>query len=184
MAELLVLAVDVADDVDGPLGQRQDRGQPGDLRHGRVDVGEPAGQGAEGDQLVVAGVLTLDVVGRCGPVGSMVLGSSRTGWGVGRDLDLIIPVATPGIIAGRRPTFQPASARGSGPGRARARDAGTGVASIVPPGVASHGQDTPMARPGQPEEVAPAFVFFASEADSSYITGEVLTLLGGEATAA
>ena len=32
--------------------------------------------------------------------------------------------------------------------------------------------------------VAPAFVFFASDADSSYITGEVLTLLGGETTAA
>jgi len=49
--------------------------------------------------------------------------------------------------------------------------------------VAKHGQDTPMKRPGQPEEVAPAFVFFASEADSSYITGEVLTLLGGETRA-
>jgi NAD(P)-dependent dehydrogenase (short-subunit alcohol dehydrogenase family) len=46
------------------------------------------------------------------------------------------------------------------------------------------GKDTPMQRPGQPEEVAPAFVFFASDADSSYITGEVLTLLGGETTAA
>jgi NAD(P)-dependent dehydrogenase (short-subunit alcohol dehydrogenase family) len=49
---------------------------------------------------------------------------------------------------------------------------------------AQHGAKTPMQRPGQPEEVAPAFVFFASEADSSYITGEVLTLLGGETTAA
>jgi NAD(P)-dependent dehydrogenase (short-subunit alcohol dehydrogenase family) len=49
--------------------------------------------------------------------------------------------------------------------------------------VARHGQDTPMHRPGQPEEVAPAFVFFASHADSSYITGEVLTLLGGETKA-
>jgi NAD(P)-dependent dehydrogenase (short-subunit alcohol dehydrogenase family) len=48
---------------------------------------------------------------------------------------------------------------------------------------AQHGQKTPMKRPAQPEEVAPAFVFFASEADSSYITGEVLTLLGGETTA-
>jgi NAD(P)-dependent dehydrogenase (short-subunit alcohol dehydrogenase family) len=48
---------------------------------------------------------------------------------------------------------------------------------------AQHGTKTPMGRPGQPEEVAPAFVFFASEADSSYISGEVLTLLGGETTA-
>jgi NAD(P)-dependent dehydrogenase (short-subunit alcohol dehydrogenase family) len=43
---------------------------------------------------------------------------------------------------------------------------------------------TPMKRPAQPEEIAPAFVFFASNTDSSYITGEVLTLLGGESTAA
>jgi NAD(P)-dependent dehydrogenase (short-subunit alcohol dehydrogenase family) len=50
--------------------------------------------------------------------------------------------------------------------------------------VAKHGADTPMERPGQPEEVAPSFVFFASNADSSYITGEVLTLLGGKTTAA
>lgn len=49
---------------------------------------------------------------------------------------------------------------------------------------ARHGQKTPMGRPAQPEEVAPAFVFFASEGDSSYITGEVLTLLGGETRAA
>lgn len=49
--------------------------------------------------------------------------------------------------------------------------------------VAEHGANTPMGRPGQPEECAPAFVFFASEADSSYITGEVLTLLGGETKA-
>ncbi|MFB3915952.1 MAG: SDR family oxidoreductase [Terriglobales bacterium] len=49
---------------------------------------------------------------------------------------------------------------------------------------AKHGQDVPMKRPAQPEEMAPAFVFFASEADSSYVTGEVLTLLGGETTAA
>ncbi len=50
--------------------------------------------------------------------------------------------------------------------------------------VAHFGEDTPMGRPAQPEEIAPAFVYFASEADSSYITGEVLTLLGGETTAA
>jgi NAD(P)-dependent dehydrogenase (short-subunit alcohol dehydrogenase family) len=47
-----------------------------------------------------------------------------------------------------------------------------------------HGEGTPMKRPAQPDEVAPAFVFFASEGDSSYITGEVLTLLGGETRAA
>lgn len=45
------------------------------------------------------------------------------------------------------------------------------------------GSDTPMGRPAQPEEIAPAFVFFASAVDSSYITGEVLTLLGGDTTA-
>jgi NAD(P)-dependent dehydrogenase (short-subunit alcohol dehydrogenase family) len=49
--------------------------------------------------------------------------------------------------------------------------------------VAEFGKDTPLKRPAQPEEMAPAYVFFASEADSSYITGEVLTLLGGETTA-
>jgi len=49
--------------------------------------------------------------------------------------------------------------------------------------VAKFGADTPMERPAQPEEIAPAFVYFASEADSSYVTGEVLTLLGGETTA-
>jgi NAD(P)-dependent dehydrogenase (short-subunit alcohol dehydrogenase family) len=50
--------------------------------------------------------------------------------------------------------------------------------------VATHGVDTPMKRPGQPEEVAPAFVFFASDSDSGYVTGEILTILGGEVTAA
>ena len=49
--------------------------------------------------------------------------------------------------------------------------------------VAEFGADTPMKRPAQPEEIAPAFVYFASEVDSSYVTGEVLTLLGGETTA-
>jgi len=49
--------------------------------------------------------------------------------------------------------------------------------------VAEHGANTPMKRPGQPEEVAPAFVFFASNADSSYISGEIMTILGGETRA-
>jgi NAD(P)-dependent dehydrogenase (short-subunit alcohol dehydrogenase family) len=53
-----------------------------------------------------------------------------------------------------------------------------------PKEVANFGKGTPMERPAQPEEVAPAYVFFASNADSSYITGEVLTLLGGETRAA
>lgn len=50
--------------------------------------------------------------------------------------------------------------------------------------VSKFGADRPMKRPAQPEEIAPAFVFFASTTDSSDITGEVLTLLGGETTAA
>ena len=54
----------------------------------------------------------------------------------------------------------------------------------APEEVAKFGQKTPLGRPAQPEEVAPAYVFFAAEADSSYITGEVLTLLGGETSAA
>ena len=44
--------------------------------------------------------------------------------------------------------------------------------------VSKFGQQVPYARPAQPDEIAPAYVFFASDADSSYITGEVLTLLG------
>ncbi len=50
--------------------------------------------------------------------------------------------------------------------------------------VAQHGADTPMRRPAQPEELAPIYVYFASNADSSYVTGEVFTLLGGEMRAA
>jgi NAD(P)-dependent dehydrogenase (short-subunit alcohol dehydrogenase family) len=55
--------------------------------------------------------------------------------------------------------------------------------SGTPEKTAEHGKGTPLGRPGQPEEVAPAYVFFASEADSSYINGEVMTLLGGEVRA-
>jgi NAD(P)-dependent dehydrogenase (short-subunit alcohol dehydrogenase family) len=50
--------------------------------------------------------------------------------------------------------------------------------------VSQFGGDVPMKRPAQPEEIAPAYVFFASDVDSSYVTGEILTLLGGETTAA
>lgn len=50
--------------------------------------------------------------------------------------------------------------------------------------IAHFGEDAPYGRPAHPEEVAPAYVFFASAADSSYITGEVLTMLGGKTRAA
>jgi NAD(P)-dependent dehydrogenase (short-subunit alcohol dehydrogenase family) len=49
--------------------------------------------------------------------------------------------------------------------------------------VAKFGEDIPYKRPAQPEEIAPSYVFFASNIDSGFITGEVLTLLGGETTA-
>ena len=45
--------------------------------------------------------------------------------------------------------------------------------------VKTFGSDTPMQRPGEPEEVANCFVFLASD-DSSYITGQVLHPNGGE----
>jgi NAD(P)-dependent dehydrogenase (short-subunit alcohol dehydrogenase family) len=45
------------------------------------------------------------------------------------------------------------------------------------------GADTPLGRPAQPEEIAPAYVYFASNADSSYLTGQILTPLGGETRA-
>jgi NAD(P)-dependent dehydrogenase (short-subunit alcohol dehydrogenase family) len=58
------------------------------------------------------------------------------------------------------------------------------VADKDPWDVTEHGANTPFKRPAQPEEIAPAFVFFASNIDSGYVTGEVLTILGGETTAA
>jgi NAD(P)-dependent dehydrogenase (short-subunit alcohol dehydrogenase family) len=45
--------------------------------------------------------------------------------------------------------------------------------------VAQFGAHTPMGRPAQPEEIAPAYVFFASPQCSSYITGEILPIIGG-----
>jgi NAD(P)-dependent dehydrogenase (short-subunit alcohol dehydrogenase family) len=42
------------------------------------------------------------------------------------------------------------------------------------------GADQPIGRPAQPEEIAPAYVFLASEADSSYVSGIILPEMGGE----
>lgn len=44
--------------------------------------------------------------------------------------------------------------------------------------VAKFGADTPMGRPGQPAEVAPAYVYLASR-DASYVTGQMLHINGG-----
>jgi NAD(P)-dependent dehydrogenase (short-subunit alcohol dehydrogenase family) len=49
-----------------------------------------------------------------------------------------------------------------------------------PDKVAEFGKQVPVQRPAQPEEIAPAYVFLASDADSSYITGEVIAQLGGQ----
>lgn len=47
------------------------------------------------------------------------------------------------------------------------------------PGIASFGKSTPMGRAGQPEEVAPSYVFLACD-DSSYMSGQILHVNGGE----
>ncbi len=52
-------------------------------------------------------------------------------------------------------------------------------ADQTPEKVKQFGAKTVMKRPAQPEEMAPAFVFLASPQCSSYITGEVLPLIGG-----
>ena len=57
------------------------------------------------------------------------------------------------------------------------------VQSSDPNHVKEFGQDTGMERPGQPEELAPAYVFLASNIDSSYISGEILPVLGGDTIA-
>lgn len=50
---------------------------------------------------------------------------------------------------------------------------------LSPDKVATFGSQTKLGRPAQPEEIAPAYVFFASNADSSFVTGQVLAELGG-----
>jgi NAD(P)-dependent dehydrogenase (short-subunit alcohol dehydrogenase family) len=53
---------------------------------------------------------------------------------------------------------------------------------MTPKKVSVFGGDSPMGRPAQPEELAPSYVFLASDADASYITGIVLEVMGGETT--
>lgn len=52
---------------------------------------------------------------------------------------------------------------------------------MPPEKVESFGKDTPLARPAQPAELAPAFVFLASQ-DGSYISGAVIPVTGGKPT--
>ena len=52
-------------------------------------------------------------------------------------------------------------------------------ATMPPEKVKSFGADTPLGRAGQPAELAPAYVYFASQ-ESSYTTGEVLGVTGGK----
>ncbi|WP_339952152.1 SDR family oxidoreductase [uncultured Albimonas sp.] len=48
-----------------------------------------------------------------------------------------------------------------------------------PEGVKHFGENTPMGRPAQPEELAPAYLFLASPQMSSYVTGTILPVTGG-----
>ena len=53
---------------------------------------------------------------------------------------------------------------------------------LPPEKVARFGESNPMGRPAQPEELAPAYVYLASDADASFVTGIVLQVMGGETT--
>jgi len=52
-------------------------------------------------------------------------------------------------------------------------------ADKLPKDIKKFGASTEMKRPAQPEEIAPAYVFLASDQCSSYITGEILPIIGG-----
>ena len=54
------------------------------------------------------------------------------------------------------------------------------VATMPEEKVETFGQQVPMQRAAQPDEIAPSYVFFASDQLSSYYTGEVLAPVGGE----
>jgi NAD(P)-dependent dehydrogenase (short-subunit alcohol dehydrogenase family) len=56
------------------------------------------------------------------------------------------------------------------------------ASSRTPQQMAGYGAEVdgvPFGRPAQPEEIAPAFLYFASNSDSSYVTGEILAVYGG-----
>ncbi len=53
------------------------------------------------------------------------------------------------------------------------------VATFEGDKIEKFGQETPLGRAGQPSEVAPAYVFLASQ-DASYITGQIIHINGGE----
>jgi NAD(P)-dependent dehydrogenase (short-subunit alcohol dehydrogenase family) len=80
-------------------------------------------------------------------------------------------------------TAIPAAASGAAWARGEDDAAARVEGTKYKPEAGRHDEDTSMERPAQSDEIAPAFVFIASEGDSSYITGEVVTLLGGETTA-
>jgi len=48
-----------------------------------------------------------------------------------------------------------------------------------PDTIADFGRNTRMGRPAQPEELAPAYLFLASPQMSSFVTGEILPVIGG-----
>jgi len=55
------------------------------------------------------------------------------------------------------------------------------IPATMPEGkVESFGEQVPMERAAQPDEIAPSYVFFAADALSSYYTGEILAPIGGE----
>lgn len=53
-------------------------------------------------------------------------------------------------------------------------------ATMPPEKVEGFGEQAPMGRAADPDEIAPSYVFFAAEQLSSYYTGEVLAPIGGE----